>query len=157
MNKRTAVIGALLSLLPMGQPLLIGPGAALTSAGVMLALPKKAQAASASYYYNRGIEKSDAGDYYGAIADYNMAIEINPRYADAYVNRGITKRKLKDYYGAIADYTKAIEINPRYKLAYYNRGNAKKFIGDEKGSCSDWDKASSLGDKIAESFVRDFC
>ena len=57
MKKRTAVIGALVSLLPLGQPLVIGTGAALTSAGVILTVPEKAKAESAVFYYNRGIDK----------------------------------------------------------------------------------------------------
>ncbi len=44
MKKRTAVIGALVSLMPLGQPLLIGGGAAVTSAAVMLSVPEKVNA-----------------------------------------------------------------------------------------------------------------
>ena len=49
MKKRTAVIGALVSLLPLGQPLFIGTGAVLTSAAVMIAVPEKAKAESAFF------------------------------------------------------------------------------------------------------------
>ena len=44
MKKRTAVIGVLVSLLPIGQPLVIGTGAVLTSAAVMLSAPEKVNA-----------------------------------------------------------------------------------------------------------------
>ena len=94
MKKRTAVLGALVSLLPIGQPLVIGTGAVLTSAAVMLSVPEKANAESSAFYINRGNEKYQSGDYYGAISDYNKAIEINPRDADAYYNRGIAKDNL---------------------------------------------------------------
>ena len=145
MKKRTAIIGALVSLLPLGQPLVIGTGTVLTSAAVMLSVPEKAQAESAAFYYNRGIDKHEAGDYYGAISDYNKAIEINPRDAEAYNNRGDAKADLKDFYGAIADFNKAIEINPRDAKAYNNRAQTKYMLGDMKGSCSDAKKAASLG------------
>ena len=157
MKKRTAVIGALVSLLPIGQPLLIGTGSVMTSAAVMLAIPEKAQADSASYYYNRGNDKDDEGDYYGAISDYNKAIEINPRYADAFINRGIAKRKLEDYYGAISDYNRAIEINPSYRKAYRSRGIVKEILGNLQGACADWREASYLGDQDSAKWVRNQC
>ena len=97
MKKRTALIAALVSLMPLGQPLVIGTSAALTSAVVILSVPEKTQAESAVFYYNRGNDKANAGDYSGAISDYNKAIEINPKHAFAYINRGIAKRKTKDY------------------------------------------------------------
>ena len=44
MSKRTALIAAFVSLMPMGQTVLIGTGAVLTSAGMMLAIPEKIHA-----------------------------------------------------------------------------------------------------------------
>ncbi len=157
MKKRTAIIGALMSLVPFGQPLVIGTGAALTNAAVMLSFSETAQAESAIFYYNRGIDKKDSGDYYGAISDYTKAIEINPRYAEAYNNRGSVKDNLEDYYGAISDYNKAIEINPRLAVAYGNRGIAKKRIGDILGACADWRQSASLGKENAARWVRNQC
>ena len=157
MKKRTGVIGVLLSLLPIGQPLVIGTGTALTSTVVMFAAHEKAQAESSSYYYNRGNDKYDAGDYYGAISDYSRAIEITPRDADAYYNRGNAKGALEDYYGAIADLNKAIEINPRYINAYYNRGTSKEKLGDIKGACADWREAYYRGDQDAKQLIRNQC
>ena len=92
LKKRTAIIGALVSLMPLGQPLLIGTGTVLTSAAVMLTVPERAKAETAAFYYNRGNDKYDAGDYYGAIADYSKAIEINPKLFQAYYGRAIAKR-----------------------------------------------------------------
>ena len=44
MKKRTAIIGALVSLLPVGQPLVIGTGAVLTSTAVMVSIPAEVNA-----------------------------------------------------------------------------------------------------------------
>ena len=62
MKKRTAVLGALVSLLPLGQPLVIGTGAVFMSAGVMLSLPAKVNAESATFYFNRGYNKGESGN-----------------------------------------------------------------------------------------------
>ena len=108
-------------------------------------------------YYNRGYDKYDLKDYYGAIDDYSKAIELDPDFAYAYSNRGTAKKNLKDYYGAINDYSKVIELDPNYTDAYVNRGVAKESLGDLKGACADWRKAASLGDKDAAQWVRDQC
>ena len=51
---------------------------------------------TAEEYINRGNAKCELGDYRGAIADYNKAIELNPKYVKAYYNRGIAKKRLGD-------------------------------------------------------------
>ena len=96
MKKRTAVIGALVSLLPMGQPLLIGTGSVLTSAGVMLFVSAKVNAESVDFLYERGNRRQDSGDYYGALSDFSRIIEINPTDRDAYLHRGNSKFNLND-------------------------------------------------------------
>jgi len=150
MKKRTAVIAALVSLMPMGQSLVIGTGATLTSATLILSVPNKVQAETAVFYYNRGVDKSDVGDYKGALFDYNKAIEMNPEFVDAYYNRGTLKgRYLKDYYGAISDFNRAIELDPSrldIREVYNNRGMTKLVgFSDRKGACKDFKKAVSLG------------
>ena len=157
MKKRTAFIGAILSLISLGQPLLIKTGVGLSTKGLFIALDEKVYAGDNSYYFNRAIDKGEKGDYYGAISDFTKAIKINPNDSQAYYNRGWNKGKLKDYYGAISDFTKAIEINPKMDKAYGNRGIVKRKIGDDKGGCDDWRKASSLGNKITAQWVRDQC
>ena len=136
MKKRTAFIGAILSLIPLGQPLLIKTGVVLSTTGLLLSFPEKVNAGDNSYYFNRAYDKAKRGDHYGAISDYTKAIEINPQYESAYYNRGNAKEDLEDYYGAISDYEKAIEINPKKVKAYNNIAfiKRKKEINDNYGA-----------------------
>ena len=112
---------------------------------------------SADEYLESGQSKLDNGDFYGAIDDWNKAIDINPQYADAYVNRGYAKEKLGDHQGAIANYTKAIQIDPQDALAYIKRGYEKGLSGDLQGMCLDLRKGSSLGNKTPTKFLKKYC
>lgn len=49
---------------------------------------------SAETYFRWGNEKSKSGNYKGAIADYNVAIQLKPDFAYAYYARGCAKNKL---------------------------------------------------------------
>ena len=97
MKLRNTAIAAALSLVPIGQPLLVGTGAILTSAGVMLSVPQRVNAESADFYFNQGVDKFEFGDFSGAISDFNKAIEINPKDFEVYSIRGIAKKNLEDY------------------------------------------------------------
>ena len=144
MKKRTVFIGAILSLIPLGQPLLIKTGIALVTSKIVILNSDSAIAESAEFYNKRGNQKYDVEDYKGAISDFSKAIKINPQYGDAYNNRGNVKLDLNIYKGAISDYTKAIKINPQYGDAYYNRGLAKENLKDFEGAIKDYTKAIEI-------------
>ena len=61
-------------------------------------------------YNSRGLAKETKGDHDGAIADYNRAIELDPKQSRAYRNRGFAKQAKDDVDGAIADYNRALEL-----------------------------------------------
>ena len=110
MKKRTAFIGVILSLIPLGQTLSIKTGVVLSTTGLMVSVPEKVNAGDNSYYFNSAYDKAENGDHYGAIADYTKAIEINPNYKSAYKNRGIDKQIIGDLKGACADWQKASQL-----------------------------------------------
>ena len=107
---------------------------------------------SAEGYRYRGIGASLLKDYQGAIADYNKAIAINPRDANAYNNRGNPKKGLKDYQGAIADFSKAIAIDPQ-SVAYANRGTIKGILKDYQGAIADFNKAIAIDPQNLRSYL----
>jgi tetratricopeptide (TPR) repeat protein len=53
------------------------------------------------------------GDADGARADYQAALEGDPRFAPAYANRGILRDRAGDTKGAMADYREALRLDPK--------------------------------------------
>ena len=132
MKKGTAFIGAILSLIPLGQPLLIKTGMVLSSSAVMLSLPEKVNAESADFYFDRAYEKADKGDHYGAISDYTKAIELDPKNVYSYHNRGVSREILGKCYEAISDFIKAIELQADRPTSYHGVGYCKSKLGNRK-------------------------
>ena len=108
-------------------------------------------------YINRALAKRKLEDYYGAIADYTKAIELDLTSAVPYVGRGWAKTLIDDYAGGISDFNKAIELDPNYATAYNNRGVAKNNLGDLRGACEDWKKAANHGHPDAAKWVKEEC
>lgn len=69
------------------------------------------------------------GRFEAAIADYSMAIKLNPGHCRAYYNRAFSHDRLRRYDAAVADYTKALEIEPGNATAYHNRGSLFERLG----------------------------
>ena len=118
MKLRSTAIAAALSLIPIGQPLIVSTGAALTTSALLLSVPEKAKAESAEFYFNRAYKKGEEGDHYGAISDYTKVIEINPNNADAFASRNSPKFKIGDQKGSCFDSKKAAALGYQPSIDY---------------------------------------
>ncbi|MFM8306045.1 MAG: TPR end-of-group domain-containing protein, partial [Microcystis aeruginosa] len=75
----------------------------------------------AEFWFEQGNQKAINGDFIGAIASYDRALEIKPDYPEAWKRRGNALADLGRFEQAIASYDQAIKINPNYANAYYNK------------------------------------
>jgi len=141
MKKQIAFIGSILSLIPLGQPLLIKTGISFSTVGLVLSASNFVKADDAEMYNSKGIKNHYENDHYGAISNYTSAIQIAPYKGEYYYNRGLSKNLIKDYQGAISDFTKAIELKPKYANAYRDRGLSHAETGDYYAAISDGNKA----------------
>ena len=91
-----------------------------------------------------GLEKSQSGDYRGAVIEFNKVIAIDPDNASAYQYRGVAKAKYGDFEGSIVDYSKSIELNSNRTESYGSRGIAKARSGDVAAAILDFDVAIQL-------------
>ena len=114
--------------------------------------PSPATEESDENLVNRGIEKAKNGDLDGAMADFDRAIELNPKDDAPYYNRAQAKRLKKDAAGAIADYTRAVELGSQNPAAYNNRGNARAENNDRDGAIADYTHAIELKPDYARAY-----
>lgn len=106
---------------------------------------------SATEYNFRGLDKAKAGDFKGAIEDFDKAIELKPT-GQVYYNRAYTKSVLEDFNGAIQDYDKTIELNYRLAEAYFERGYCKDNIHNLIGASADYTKAIEINSEYQDAY-----
>ena len=101
-----------------------------------------------SAYVNRGVAHYKLRrDYDRAIADYTLAIRLNPANSNAVRYRGNLYFDKGDYDLAIDDLTTAINLRPSSEIAaqvYNTRGSAYFRKGDYDRALADYDQAIRL-------------
>jgi Tfp pilus assembly protein PilF len=100
-----------------------------------------------------GLQKERQNDYRGALIEYDRAIAIAPRYADAYVGRGFAKYKLGEKSSAIGDFGTAIALNPKSARAHQNRGTMYLEFKDWEYAIRDFDRALAIDPNYVEAYI----
>jgi tetratricopeptide (TPR) repeat protein len=91
-------------------------------------------------------QKYRQGDYRGALADLNTAIQLNPNDAIAHQYRGALKvERLEDFPGGLKDLDRALEIDPNYIIALNNRASLRaNHFNDAQSALKDLDRALQI-------------
>ena len=103
---------------------------------------------------DRGLAYVSKGETDHAIADFDQAIQINPKDSLAYNNRGLAYRNKGETDTAINNYDQAILISPDFALAYYNRGNAYYDKRDYDRAIPDYNQALKINPNYALAYLR---
>ncbi len=92
----------------------------------------------------QGIEKSERGDFEGAIAEFTEALKINPNNVDAYYNQAVVYSQLGNFELAIANFSQALKFDPNFVQAYVNRGSIYLQLGNNERAMADFTKALKI-------------
>jgi tetratricopeptide (TPR) repeat protein len=89
-------------------------------------------------------------DYDRAIADFNEAIQLDPKNAFTFYDRGNAYRAKGDHDRAIQDYDQAIKLNPNFARAWNSRCLARAIIGQLEQALRDCTESLRLAPNIAD-------
>jgi len=94
---------------------------------------------------NRGALHLRRQNGQAALADFDAAIEMDRRNAEAHLNRGAALIMLRQPGPAVAAITEALGLGVREPhKAYFNRGAAREALGDLRGAYEDYSTALEI-------------
>jgi tetratricopeptide (TPR) repeat protein len=108
-------------------------------------------AAAASMTQNPLLNK----DPHRTLADLNLAINLQPDFAEGYFLRGLLKyEKLNDPQSALVDFNKVLALRPNLAEAYAFRGALKyEKLNDSQSALVDFNKAIALQPNLAVAYL----
>jgi tetratricopeptide (TPR) repeat protein len=107
-------------------------------------------------YKLEGIAKFNEEDYWGALNDFNIAIDETPEDYELYFHRGKVEIKIKFFEEAKEDLDIFIEYNFYEPEAYFQRGLAKFFLNKRTDALEDFRIAADMDHKLASVIIKRF-
>ncbi|MEL7436480.1 MAG: tetratricopeptide repeat protein, partial [Chloroflexota bacterium] len=103
---------------------------------------------------NEALEQLNDGEFRGAVATMDVAIDADPTNVFAYTIRGVANAQLGQFDDSIADFTTAIELEPWQFDLYLFRGDAYIADGSLTDALLDYDQAIYISPLNAEAYGR---
>ena len=95
-------------------------------------------------HFNLGNKLDDLAKYIEAKHEYELAIEIEPRFPQAHMNLGNVLRKLNRCEESIYHYKEALKYDKDNKMVHFNYGMAFICLGQHINAISELEIAVSL-------------
>jgi Tfp pilus assembly protein PilF len=104
-------------------------------------------------WIGRGLAHLGAGRAESARADFERALEINPRAPEAWLGRGTLRLRAGRLDEAIADFDRALALDAKYASAYNKRCVARAGLGLERDALADCERALALDPADDEAWI----
>ncbi|MDE0087381.1 MAG: tetratricopeptide repeat protein [Candidatus Poribacteria bacterium] len=124
----------------------------LNQSGTVIPFSPEQQPISAKTHYRWGYTQHEVSNYEGAIANYDMAIRLNPDYALAYYRRGVAKGILKQHFAATIDFNIANRLEPDAATFGKSMGDFSLVLGNHNRAISHYNMAIRLKPDYAEAY-----
>ena len=105
-------------------------------------------------YYLRAKTKEALGDVPGALGDFALAIETDPKVTRSLFHRAGVLYKQGDLSGALSDLDRALALCPEDSTGLLNRGELRSIQGDTAGALADFERAVELDPKNVTKLLR---
>jgi len=89
-------------------------------------------------YINRALSRYHQNNLRGAMADYDLALDMDPNNFIGHYNRGLLRAQVGDDNRAIEDFNFVIEMEPDNMMAIFNRGLLLDQTGDLRAAIKDY-------------------
>ncbi|WP_066825703.1 tetratricopeptide repeat protein [Sphingomonas mali] len=122
----------------------IDPQESLRGCKGLIGIGAKGPAGEAAGRLSDGLALAWRGDLDGAIAAFDQAIALKPKFAFAYLNRGLAYQREGNAARAAADLDLAIKYAPYAARGYYNRSVLRREQGNRRGADADANRAVQL-------------
>jgi len=102
--------------------------------------------------YNKGVDLMKQKRFAQAQGEFETAVKLDPRFAEAYNNLAFTLRKQgsSDYQKSLSYYNKAIELNPKLAEAYMYRGVLYSQMGRKADAQADLALLKKMNGRLAK-------
>ena len=108
---------------------------------------------TAAAYLSRAIARGYLGELDEAVDDYQHALRIKPKWAEAYLGLGYVLLDKKDFAGAIVEFSRALQLKPTLVAAHHARGTAFMKQGRMEPAIVDFSSAVKLDPRMAEAYA----
>lgn len=112
--------------------------------GVLFARAVEVVPTSARAHFGLARWRQGQGDADGALAAYDRALAIFPRYVDALGNRGAALIQRGRHDEALRSYEAAAAARPRHVEAWFAIGALREHLGDATGAATAWRRVLQL-------------
>jgi tetratricopeptide (TPR) repeat protein len=104
-------------------------------------------------YYNRGRAYEELGDLQNAKADFDKAIELDPRHLQALKALAKISYNEKNFSSALLQLSDVIKLHPNDAEAHYLAARSKHHLGYGKEALESYDIAILLNKDLAEAYL----
>lgn len=107
---------------------------------------------NSEFFYLKARAYQDLRRNTDALANYSIAIYLNPNFVNAFINRGLVRGALKDLDGAMIDLNAALALEPRNNAALLNRGVTYGALNNPTLALADFNKVIQLDPNNADAY-----